>query len=288
MGGGGCGESYAFTALLTFGIYVYSAGGASVAAKFERIELLDLSLVDPPREPVRKLIDPEYIRELAESIREIGLQEPVKVRPQDGRYEVVFGHCRYLACRLIQEPKIKAIVKEMSDEEVLTARLVENIQRQDLGPMDVARCFGMMRDKLGMEAKDIAKKTGKSVGTVYKYLSLLELDEEAQRALSLRKVSVEVALALSKIGDESTRRQHFVWAIENGVTPALAERWVSDYEKTQAGKYYGEGGSPPFVGPGMIPEPIFHTCKGCRGPVESREVRFLPLCPNCVKELERR
>jgi len=258
-----------------------------MAAKFERVELLPLELVDPPRSPLRSFIDPEYIRELAESIRENGLYEPIQVRPVDNRYETVFGHCRYLASRLIGADKIKAIVKPMSDEEVVVARLVENIQREDLGPVDVAKVCGRMRDELGMSYKDIAKRTGKAVSTIEKYFKLLELEVEYQKAVNSKCLAIDGALELHKIDDPDMRKYFFTSAIENGITVEVARFWVENYKKTKAGTFWtdvGGGGSPER---GMESQPVYIACGACKGPVEVSQVKTVGLCPECVKELKR-
>jgi len=258
-----------------------------MAAKFERVELLPLESVDPPRSPLRSFIDPEYIRELAESIRENGLYEPIQVRPVDNRYETVFGHCRYLASRLIGADRIRAIVKPMSDEEVVIARLVENIQREDLGPVDVARVCGRMRDELGMSYKDIAKRTGKAISTIEKYIKLLELEEGYQKAVNTKSLGIDAALVLHVVDDPDMRRYFFTSAIENGVTVEVARFWVDNYKKTRSGTFYAEVGGGGCPESGMERQPVYIACGACKGPVEVGEVKTVGLCPECVKKIKR-
>jgi len=258
-----------------------------MAAKFERVEFLALEVVDPPATPVRDFIDPEYIRELAESIRENGLYEPIQVRPVDNRYEVVFGHRRYLACRLIGADKIKSIVKPMSDDEVITARLVENIQRADLGPIEIAKVYKVFKEKMGLSIPQMAKRVGKALSTVQMYLQLLGLEEEYQREVNKKSLSIGAALELDKIDDPVARRYYFHAAIENGVTVEVAKVWVSDYAKTKAGTFFAGGEGVPTPGIGSPSPPVYHTCGGCRGPVETSKVRMVPMCPECIKQLER-
>ena len=81
-------------------------------SKADRIQLIDTKMIDRPAKIARETIDPEHVRELAESIRESGLQQPIKVRPVNGRYEIVFGDRRYLAHKLLELKKIKAIIPE--------------------------------------------------------------------------------------------------------------------------------------------------------------------------------
>jgi len=255
--------------------------------KVLKVESLPLELVDPPVNPLRKSINPEYIRELGESIRENGLYEPIQVRPVDARYEVVFGHCRYLAHRMIGLDKIRAIVKAMSDEEVVVARAVENLQRENLTPMETAGVFRVLQESMNLSPMKIAQRTGKALSTVQKYLKLLDLEPDFQKAVNAGRLSMSAALELNRIDDEKMRAFYFTAAIDNGVTEEVARAWVSDYEKTKAAKYYDEVGGVPGTGLGIVSAPVYHTCAGCKGPVEVGKVRMVGLCPDCVRDLER-
>lgn len=130
----------------------------------EVIHELEIEKIDPPADAFRDLIDPDGVRELAESIRSQGLHSPILVRPVDSRYEIVFGHRRYLAHRLIGEVKIKSIVRVMTDDQVFEARAIENDQREDLNPMERARVYRRLREKFGMSNRQIAQRMGRSPG----------------------------------------------------------------------------------------------------------------------------
>jgi len=251
----------------------------------EKIVLLDIEKIDPPVEADRDLIDPDKIRELAESIRSQGLHSPILVRPVNGRFEIVFGHRRFLAHRLLGEIKIRSMVKEMTDDQVYETRAVENDQREDLNPIERAKTYKRLREKFSMSNRQIAQKMGRSPGVVDKYFKLLECPEEFQDAIARKKIYMEVALILNQIDDESFKKYYFTAAIENGITKEVAEAWLTDWMKSRSGTAYeGTGG----LGPGGAVQeslPIFQTCVCCVGPVEVSKVRYVPVCPGCDKEI---
>ena len=251
----------------------------------EEIVLMDIEKIDPPAEADRDLIDPDKIRELAESIRSQGLHSPILLRPVNSRYEIVFGHRRFLAHRLIGEVKIRSMIKEMTNDQVFEARAVENDQREDLNPIERAKSYRRLRERFGMSNRQIAQKMGRSFSVIDKYFRLLEVPEEFQDAIAKKRISMQVALILNEIDDEGFRKFYFSAAVENGATMDLAEAWLNDWRKTQAGTAYNEvGGNLPG---GVIQEclPIYQTCYCCGGPEDVKTIKYIPLCANCQTEV---
>lgn len=251
----------------------------------ERFELIDMGKVDPPGDAARDFIDPDKVRELAESIRGQGLLQPILVRPLNGRFEVVAGHRRWLAHRLLAKVDIKALVRELSDEEVEVIRAIENDQREDLNPIEKARGYKKLADKFGLTREQIAQKMGRSRETIIRFIKLLEIPEEFQRELAKGKLSIAVALCLNEIGDEAFKKYYFTAAVENGVTLEVARAWVSEYEKTRQGRVEGVEGGVPGGGAVQEPLPIYQTCVVCIGAVEVNKVRYVPVCPECEREI---
>jgi len=253
----------------------------------DKIEFIPINLIDRPKDPIRNSIDPEKVRELAESIREMGLQEPVIVRSLDGRYEVVAGDRRYLAHKLLAEEKLKCIVKSLTDEQAAIIRATENIQREDLTPMDKARAFKQMADIPGFSVELVSRKMGLRMHTIYRYLHLLELEPEFQEAVDKGKLTLAVADALRRIDDAEFRRYYLKAAIDNGVTEPVALQWVGEYEQTKAGKFQDGSGGGGLDGGVRDQKPFYITCDLCRGPSESNKVRYIPICESCVNEIIR-
>ena len=246
--------------------------------------VLPMEKVSPPDGQIREFIDPEAVRELAESIREQGLLQPILVVPRGEKYEVVAGHRRYLAHRLIGQADIKAIVREMSDEEVLIIRATENVQREDLSPIEEARVYGVLRDKLGYTMEDIARKMGKNRMTIKKYLTLLELPMDMQDLVGKKVLSMEVAIVLKEIDDDDLRRYYVVTAVENGIASKTAKIWVDDYNLSRLGKYYGEGRALTEETYKLSPSPIYVTCFLCHSPSEIMDTSSIQVCKVCYND----
>ena len=247
----------------------------------EVIQELDIDKIDPPVDAFRDLIDPDQIRELAESIRSQGLHSPILVRPVDARFEIVFGHRRYLAHRLIGKVKIPSIVRVMNDDQVFEARAVENDQREDLNPIERARVYRRLREKFNLSNRQIAQRMGRSPGVVDKYFHLLEIPEEFQDAVARKRLAMQVALTLNEIGDPGFKKFYFEAAVANGITVEVAESWVNEYRKTKSGTAYATEGGGDESGPIQVSLPIFGACVCCLGPVEVQKIKYIPVCPEC-------
>jgi len=251
----------------------------------ERIVLLDMKQIDRPVKIARDTIDPERVRELAESIRESGLQQPIKVRPVNGRYEIVFGDRRYLAHKLLELKTIKAIVTEMDDHETVVIRGIENLQRENLTPSEEAACYKLLKVEGGLGIPQIAKRVGKTYLTIQKYLALAECSEEERRAVDQKKISMQVLACLKEIEDPESFKYHFEMAAANGVTINVARLWVDDYLKSKMGQFYSDGGSGPPGGVESAPRPVYMTCECCQGAVEMKDVRSMVVCIPCLKKV---
>lgn len=251
----------------------------------ERIQVLKMSLVDRPVKIARDLIDPEGVRELAESIRENGLIEPIIVRPSNGRFEVVAGDRRYLAHKLLDLKEIKAIVKELDDRETIVIRGIENLQRENLTPSEEAKLYTLLKVEGGLSVKAICRKMGKTEKTVSRYIWFGGFPEDVRRAVDEKRVSLEVLEVLGGIDDADMFKYFFEMAASNGVSAATARLWVDDYHKTQMNTFYdGDGGSPGGSFPAES-KPSFITCDVCHGAVEIKVVRSLMVCPECRKKV---
>lgn len=253
--------------------------------KADRIQVLDMKMVDRPVKIARETIDPERVRELAESIRESGLQQPIKVRPVNGRYEIVFGDRRYLAHKLLELKTIKAIVTEMDDQETVVIRGIENLQRENLTPSEEAMCYRALKVEGGLGVMQIAKRTGKTYTTVKRYLDFSECSEDVRRAVDQKKISLQVLETLREIEDAEVFRYHFEMAAQNGITLQVARLWVDDHLKSQAGKFYSDGGGVPPGGVESVSRPAYLTCECCLGAVEMKEVRSMVVCVPCLKKV---
>ncbi len=250
-----------------------------------QIQLIKMDMIDRPVKVARELIDPEKVRELAESIREKGLKQPILLRPVNGRFEIVFGDRRYLAHKLLNLKEIKGIVEELDDRETAIIRGIENIQRVDLTPSEEGMVYLNLKGEGGLSTKDIAKKTGKSHNTVVRYMNFAKCSEEVRRAVDRKEISLLVLEILQEIDDPEAFQYHFKMAASNGITHHVARLWVDDFIKTKSNTYYDGDGGVPSSNIEIEAKPVFMTCEVCLNPVEIKVVSNLVVCRDCRKKV---
>ena len=158
-----------------------------------------------PAQP-RLSYEEESLTELADSIREHGVLQPILVRPVGSQYELIAGERRWRASRLAQRETIPAIVVEFDDETALEVSILENLQREDVSPLEEAGMFRKMTD-LGYSVRQLAQKIGKDKGYVENRMRLADAPPEIRELVSVRKDTISHAYELMKIGDERTRRR---------------------------------------------------------------------------------
>ena len=140
---------------------------------------LKISQIEPNRNQPRRSFDEEALQELADSISEHGVLQPILVRPQIyGGYQIVAGERRYRASRIAGLTEIPAIIRELSDSETMQIALIENLQRKDLNALEEAKGYKTLIDEYGFSQEDVARTVGKSRPAVANTLRLLGLPEE--------------------------------------------------------------------------------------------------------------
>lgn len=166
---------------------------------------LRISDIEPNKNQPRTVFDEEAIATLANSIKEHGLLQPILVRPYKDGYQIVAGERRWRACRLLGMTEIPAIISEMSDIEVAQAAIVENLQRENLNPIEEAEGFKELAEKYGMTQEEIAVKVGRSRSAVTNALRLLSLPQDIIKMVSDGQVSVGQAKAILAVSDVDTQ-----------------------------------------------------------------------------------
>ena len=158
---------------------------------------LKIMEIEPNREQPRKDFDEKALSELAESIAQHGVLQPLVVRPlSNGAYQIVAGERRWRAARIAGLSDIPVIIKELSDEETIEIAMIENLQREDLNPVEEALGYKFMMDELNITQEQAAEKVGKSRPVIANALRLLKLPEEVQEMIKLNIISSGHARAL--------------------------------------------------------------------------------------------
>ena len=153
-----------------------------------------------PHQP-REFFDEEALNELAESIKEHGLLEPIIVKKSIKGYDLVAGERRTKAAKIAGLEKIPAIIKDFTDQQMMEIALIENIQREDLSPIEEARAYKNYIDSTGYTQEEVAKKFGKSRSYITNLLGLLSLPQYVQKEVINGSISMSHARVLSKIDD---------------------------------------------------------------------------------------
>jgi ParB family chromosome partitioning protein len=168
--------------------------------------MLSLDSVRPnPKQP-RRDFDPEALERLAQSIRSAGLMQPIVVRPQDdGGFILVAGERRWRAAQLIGLGELPAIVRDLDDRTAAQLALVENLQREDLNPIERAEAFRRLIDDFGLTHQDIAEHVGLDRSSVSNHLRLLELDQDTMDALRTGRLSMGHGRALLALANLTER-----------------------------------------------------------------------------------
>jgi ParB family transcriptional regulator, chromosome partitioning protein len=157
---------------------------ARAAAATAGAQEISLDLIDSNPYQTRRRINEESLNELAESIRASGVVQPVVLRPgANGRYQLVAGERRWLASKRAGKRAIPAVVRQISNEQAMEITIIENLQREDLNPMEQARAFERLSREFGLTQEHIASRTGKDRASIANFIRLLKLPEAVQEAL---------------------------------------------------------------------------------------------------------
>jgi ParB family chromosome partitioning protein len=196
----------------------------------EKIRTVALSTITPSPLQPRKEFERDALQELVDSIRQHGIIQPLVVRPIDGRHELIAGERRWRAAQEAGLTEVPVIVRHATDLEVLELSLIENLQRQDLNPIEEANGYARLAREFGMRQEDIAAKVGRSRAAVANAMRLLELDRQIQIWLTQDLLSVghaKVLLALKSaeeqllVAETVLRRKSTVRATERLVARQL-------------------------------------------------------------------
>ena len=194
---------------------------------------MDTESLTPNLFQPRKNFDKEKMEELKDSIKKHGMIQPIIVRKMANGYEIVAGERRLKAAKEIGLKKIPAIIKSINNEKRLEIALVENIQREDLNPVEQANAFKRLADEFNLTQQELAEATGKSRALVTNTIRLLKLNPEIQKNISEGKISFGHAKLLLSIEDEEVQKAVCDRIIASGLSVRDTERLIKNIEKVQ-------------------------------------------------------
>lgn len=182
-----------------------------------------------PYQP-RKTFDEEAIKDLAESIREHGVIQPIVVRQALRGYEIIAGERRFRASQLLGNPTIPAVVRTYNDQQVMEIALIENVQREDLNAIEVAVAYQAIMNQFTLTQEELSLKVGKSRSHIANFLRLLTLPEEIKNDVSRGTLSMGHARALVGVKEEAKRRELAKLAVANEWSVRELEEAVQNTE----------------------------------------------------------
>ena len=208
-------------------------------------EILQLNLDDiiPNRFQPREVFDEQELKELALSIKEHGVIQPIIVRSVNGKYEIIAGERRYKASALAGKTTIPAIINNLDDKEASKVALLENLQRKNLNPIEEARTFQKILELDEMTQEELAKTMGKSQSAVSNKMRLLQLTDEVQQAVLKEEISERHARTLLRVEDHKKQIEMLHKVIEEKINVRDLEKLeLSSCDRTKFGTASYENG----------------------------------------------
>jgi ParB family transcriptional regulator, chromosome partitioning protein len=214
----------------------------------ERVERVALSdIVPSPLQP-RKAFHSEQLQELVESIREHGIIQPLIVRMVEGKWELIAGERRWRAATQLGLKEAPVIVRKASDRDVLELALIENLQREDLNPIEEAHAYHRLAEEFSLRQEDIAQRVGKSRSVVANSLRLLDLHSQVQAHLAQGRLSVGHAKVLLALQNQDEQLVAAELTIRQSATVRMTERLVAAQLARQGLGRSGKPGARPSQG----------------------------------------
>ena len=198
----------------------------SPSAESDEIRDLEIDLIRPGHQQPRTTFDQARLEELAQSIRTSGIIQPLLVRPRGGLFELVAGERRWRAAQLAGLARIPAIIREIPDEKLLELALIENIQRQELNPIEEANAYRRLIESLNLTQEEVAQRVGRDRTFITNYLRILRLPSEIQFLLENEKLSFGHARALLGLADVILQRRYAQKIVKHNWSVRETERRI--------------------------------------------------------------
>lgn len=203
-----------------------------VYEKSEPVVKLRISLVEPKRDQPRKYFDDQAIDELADSIGQYGIISPLLVQKKDNYYEIIAGERRWRAAKKAGLKEVPVIIKNISDREAVEISLIENIQREDLNPMEESRAYERLVKEYGLSQEEVAQKVSRSRSAVTNSMRLLKLQPSVQKMVEEGSLSEGHARTIVSIEDPILQKEVAEQVIESNLSVRQTETLVKSLQKS--------------------------------------------------------
>lgn len=221
---GGLGKG--LDSLIPEGVMELTASGKSSDQKADT--MLKISLIEPNRDQPRKVFEEEPLLELAESIKQFGIIQPLVVTKKDNYYEIIAGERRWRAAKLAGLKEVPVIIKEYTDQEIMEISLIENIQREDLNAIEEAQAYQKLLKEFHLTQEEVARRVSKSRTAITNIMRLLKLDKKIQNMVIENEISSGHARALLAIEDKEVQHQAAQRIVSEQLSVRETEQMVKD------------------------------------------------------------
>lgn len=194
--------------------------------------IVKITKVEPNREQPRKNFDEDALQELADSIKQFGLLQPILVQDRKDHYEIIAGERRWRACKIAGLKEIPVIIKNYTEKEILEISIIENIQREDLNPIEEALGYKRLLTEFGLKQDEVAERVSKSRAAVTNSIRLLKLSERVQQMVIDDMISTGHARALLAIENEEEQYNLAQKIFDEKLSVRDIEKIVKNYGKT--------------------------------------------------------
>lgn len=248
---------------------------------------ISIGEIYPPVHAVRAAMDEGALRELAESIKRVGLIEPIIVERKEGGFEVVAGHRRLLAAQMAGLITLQCMVREETDPPAAALKVQENLYREDMSPVEEAAFYAELFDAMDQDVDKVCDLVHQSRAYVEKRLLLLSGDTMVLKCVVDKQISLGVAEELNKFKLESDRRYYLDWCIRVGATIANVREWRRSNEIRRMAE---DGAQPGPTGEGSqpLPDPGPTRCLFCASADDQHMMRFAMVHTYCLRQAEER
>ena len=219
----------------------------SIETRADDAQTLPVDSIDANPFQPRRLFHPERLEELAQSIRANGIIQPLVVRRSGDRYQLVAGERRWRAAKLAGVSHVPVVIRQIPDDRLLEVTLIENIQREDLNPIETAIAFDRMMSELSLNAEEIGQRTGKDRTTIVNSVRLLQLPQDLQQLVAERRLSAGHARCLLSLPAPELQREVAERSVAQGWSVRQMERTTQRMVEGRKAKHVDEIDTDPNV-----------------------------------------
>ncbi len=209
---------------------------AAAPAKDDSVQMVKLSSIEPNREQPRQKFDEDGLAELADSIKQHGVLEPLMVRKNKDYYEIIAGERRWRAAKMAGVKEVPVVVKDYTDQEIIEIGLIENIQRENLNPIEEAIAYKRLLEEFNLKQDEVAERVSKSRTAVTNSMRLLKLDERVQQMIVDEMITTGHARALLAISNKDEQYELATRVFDEKLSVRETEKLVKNWKNPKKTK----------------------------------------------------